>query len=77
MLKKFKRLTLVPTSLIALSCLLGCETQTPDYSWVKPIYLEPETTLWLSDRIDEWPDSLVKDLNKIEKHNMKVLEVAK
>ncbi len=61
---------------IALSCLSGCGTRTPpSTTWVKPIYLEPETIEWLERHREDWPESLVDDLNEIDKHNQKVTEL--
>lgn len=54
-----------------MSFLLGCETQPKtDYSWVKPIYFQPETLDWFAAN-QPWPSSLLQDLNKIDKHNQK------
>lgn len=62
--------------MIAMSCCIGCQPQPPpiDPTWVKPIYLEPDTVAWLKSKPD-WPAGLFKDLNKIDKHNEKVKQL--
>lgn len=72
-ISRLRRLSsLLLTSGIVTSCLIGCvDRPAADYSWVQPIYLQPETTDWLVAH-EPWPESLWSDLNKIDKHNKKV-----
>ncbi len=62
-------------SLIALSCSSGCGQPRVDTTWVKPIDLEEDTLEWLAKHQAEWPESLVDDLNEIDKHNQKCREI--
>ncbi len=61
--------------LIVLSCLNGCGRLRVDSTWVQPIRLHPETIEWLAERQSDWPDTLVIDLNLLDKHNQKCREI--
>lgn len=74
---RLKRLTLGLTSLTVLSCSVGCSTHAhpaPRHSWVRPIYMEDDAAVWLHS-VPDWPDSFVRFLNDVNRHNLKVQEI--
>lgn len=74
---RLKRWTLSLTSLTLLSCSLGCVAHAPPApraDWVKPIYMEDDAAEWLHS-IPDWPDSFVRFLNDVHRHNLKTQEI--